>query len=362
MELLPVREFADRGTKWLLESPENVSGLLQIIDFNLSTKVDFSRLHDEKKSFILDNLRQQESDLVFTAPFLDEEAGTEGEVVIYILIEHQSEPDISMGFRMLFYMTQIWDTQRREWERNDVPKSQWSFRPILPVLFYTGKSSWDAPISIKDAMKQLPKPLERFVPNHDTLFLNVKATEKEKLTAYEHPFGWILRVIQQENTSTEELVRELELAIQQLDKLPEKESNQWIRAMHYILLLIYNRREPEEHPKLTDIVTDAVQDRRRREEVSKMGRTIAQALIEEGMEIGVEKGMEIGVEKGLEIGVEKGIIQTNQERLIELMQFRFQNIRPAINAKIRSIQDADRLTALFHRALRANSIDEIGIE
>ena len=80
MELLPVREFADRGTKWLLESPENVSGLLQIIDVNLSTKIDFSRLHDEKKSFILNNLRLQESDpslrsrtsLVFTAAFWNE--------------------------------------------------------------------------------------------------------------------------------------------------------------------------------------------------------------------------------------------------------------------------------------------------
>ena len=360
MELLPVREFADRGTKWLLKSPENVSGLLQILDFNLSTKIDFSRLHDEKKSFILDNLRPEfwrirlQSDLVYAAPFWDEEDRTEGEVLIYILIEHQSQPDISMGFRIVFYMMQIWDTQRREWERNKVPKSQWSFRPILPALFYTGKPSWDTPISITDAMKQLPKSLERFIPRHDILYLNLKAMEKEKLTAYEHPFGWLLRIIQQENASLEELASELELAIAQLDKLPDSESNQWIRAMHYILLLIYNRRELEEHTQLTDIVTDAVQDRKRREEVSKMGRTIAQALIEEGKGI----GMEIGVERGMEIGVERGIIQTKQEDLIELMQF----IKPEVNNKIRSIQDVDRLTALFRRALSANSIDELAIE
>ncbi len=182
--------------------------------------------------------------------------------------------------------------------------------------------------------------------NHDTLFLNLKATDKEKLTAYEHPFGWLLRVIQQENESLEELASELKLAIEQLDRLPDSERNQWVRAMHYILLLIYNRREPEEHRQLTDIVADAVQDRKRREEVSKMGRTIAQELIEEGVEIGVEKG----------------IIQTNQERLIELMQFRFQSISPEINDKIRNIQDVDGLTELFRRALRASSIDELGIE
>ncbi len=164
MELLPVREFADRGTKWLLELPENVLGLTQILDFNLSKQIGSSRLHDEKKSFILDNLRKQESDLVFSVPFLDEEDGIEEEVLIYILIEHQSEVDISMGFRMAFYMMQIWDTQRRELERDKVSKSQWNFKPILPVLFYTGKPSWDMPISITDAMKQLPKQLERFVP------------------------------------------------------------------------------------------------------------------------------------------------------------------------------------------------------
>jgi len=85
-----------------------------------------------------------------------------------------------------------------------------------------------------------------------------------------------------------------------------------------------------------------------------MGRTIAQALIEEGMEIGVEKGMEIGVEKG--------IIQTKQEDLIELIRFRFQSIGPEINDKIRSVRNADRLAALFRRALSANSIDELNIE
>ena len=85
-----------------------------------------------------------------------------------------------------------------------------------------------------------------------------------------------------------------------------------------------------------------------------MGRTIAQALIEEGKEIGIE----IGVEKGME----KGIIQTKQEDLIELVRFRFQGVRQETDDNIRNIQDVDRLTALFRRALSANNIDEIGIE
>ena len=40
------------------------------------------------------------ADFNVKAPFWDED-GTAGEILIYILIEHQSEPDVSMGFRML---------------------------------------------------------------------------------------------------------------------------------------------------------------------------------------------------------------------------------------------------------------------
>ncbi|MBM3235976.1 hypothetical protein FJZ31_06710 [Candidatus Poribacteria bacterium] len=47
ISLLPVREFPDSGTNWLLESPENVSGLLQIFAPNLEKRLDFKRLHDD---------------------------------------------------------------------------------------------------------------------------------------------------------------------------------------------------------------------------------------------------------------------------------------------------------------------------
>ena len=105
--LLPVREFPDRGTKWLLESAENTSCLIRIIAANLAECIAFSRLHHIPTTFIPDNLRKQESDVIFLAPFLDQVEGTEREVMIYVLIEHQSDPRWEMGFRMFFYMAQI---------------------------------------------------------------------------------------------------------------------------------------------------------------------------------------------------------------------------------------------------------------
>ena len=170
---MPIREFPDKGTKWLLESGENVKGLLQIVASDLVDRLDFSRLEKVNQSFIPDNFREQESDVIYLVPFRSEDVG---EVMIYVLIEHQSTPSHVMGFRILFYMVQIWDAQHRGWEAEEVPQSQWRFRPIIPIVLYTGSGKWEAPIRM-DVLMDLPEALMRFVPTFDTLFLNVKAED-----------------------------------------------------------------------------------------------------------------------------------------------------------------------------------------
>ena len=101
----PIEHFADRSTRWLLEDRENVRGLLEIVAEHLTTHLDFSKLVHINRSFIPDNLREQESDIVYKVPFRSE--SKTDELLIYILIEHQSTVDTTMGFRVLFYMTQF---------------------------------------------------------------------------------------------------------------------------------------------------------------------------------------------------------------------------------------------------------------
>ncbi len=339
--LLLVREFPDRGTKWLLESPENTNCLLRIVATDLANCIDVERLHHIPTTFIPDNLRKQEADVIFLAPFLDDAQGKEQEIIIYILIEHQSSPRWEMGFRILFYMTQIWDRQRRGWLDEEIPETEWRFRPILPILFYTGKAKWTAPLTIT-ALMDLPKVLEQFVPQHNTLFLNLKTTAPEKLVAEGHPFGWVLHVIQKEDAKKDEFVEALKEAISNLDKLPEEERNQWEKLMYYLVLLIFHRRDREERLELISLVDEMTKDRNRREEVAKMGRTAAQALMEEG-----------------EV---RGALRTGQEFLIEFMQSKFGSIPNSVERQIKSIRDINRLRELTRRIPKANSVDEIGIE
>jgi len=257
-------------------------------------------------------------------------------VMIFVLIEHQSTPRWEMGFRMLFYMTQIWDRQRRGWLNEKIPETQWRFRPILPVLFYTGEAGWKPPLTIT-ALMDLPEPLERFIPQHDTLFFNLKTIDPEELVAEGHSFGWVLRVIQKEYTDKDEFVEALKLAVFNLDRLPEEERNQWAKLMWYLVLLIFHRRDREEQPELISLVDETVKDHQRREEVLKMGRTAAQALMEEGA------------------------LRTRREDLLKFMRGKFQSVPVSIEQKILTIQDVDKLGNLIDTVISANTIDEIDI-
>ncbi|HLF19447.1 MAG TPA: Rpn family recombination-promoting nuclease/putative transposase [Bacteroidota bacterium] len=341
--LLPVREFPDRGTKWLLESPEHVAGLLQILTPELASRLDFSRLQPQNVSFILDSLRKQESDLLFLVPFKGIAGETEWEILIYILIEHQSTLVLSMGFRILFYMTLIWDRQRQEWQRAGLPESEWRFRPIVPILFYTGDKEWDTPLSVT-ALMDVPAELERFIPHHEALFLNLNATAPEQLTQKEHPFGWIARVLKQETAPDEAFMNELREAVARIDQLTADKRAEWQKAIHYFLLLIFHRREPEEHEQLTEIIKQSVQDRSRQEEVSQMRRTIAQAFIEEGEQRGIERGQ----------------VETTQANTLDVLNARFA-VSPStvaeLTARLEQIQELPVLRQLHLDAVKVESLD-----
>jgi len=184
--------------------------------------------------------------------------------------------------------------------------------------------------------------LEQFVPQHNTLFLNLKTTDPAELVAEGHPFGWVLRVIQKEDADKEEFSEALKLAVFNLDKLPEEERNQWAKLMWYLVLLIIHRRDEEERPEMISVLNETVRDRNRREEVLKMGRTAAQALMEEG-----------------EV---RGALRTRQEVLLELMQDKFGSVPDRVERQIKAIRDMNRLRELTRRVPKANSVDEIGIE
>ena len=271
----PFREFADRGTLWLLEAPENLRDLLRLAAAELADRLDFSRAERINRSFIPDDLRKQEADLLFRVPF---RTGT-AEVLIYVLLEHQSRPDGTMGFRVLSYMVDVWEMQIRGFKDARLPKSRWKLSPIVPMVFYTGRRRWPGKIGLA-SMMDLPAELASYLPQWETLFLQLRSLDGQALTNSDNPIAWILRALQTVEQPKETWASVLSLVVRLLDALPETERAQWRRAMQYLYLLVRHKRDATEQGDLFGAMDDAVEQHLL--EIGEVEMTGAQALWRRG--------------------------------------------------------------------------------
>ena len=236
-----------------MANSDNLRELLQIIGSDIVNALDFSRVQRVNTTFIADNLREQESDLVFLVPF---QGIDQTEVMIYILIEHQSTPDPSMGFRLLFYMVQIWDQQRQKWLAEKIPKSEWCFRPIIPVVFYTGKQEWQSlPVSLETLM-DVPQALMRFIPKFETLFLGIGAEPDATFLKTGHPFGWLLTLLKRQDAEPAVFIEALERLGEHLGTLSAQDSATWKQAIYFLHLLVFHKRSSEEREVLEQILSE----------------------------------------------------------------------------------------------------------
>ena len=335
-------QFSDKSAKWLLSNPEHLRGLLEIIGSDLSSSLDFSKVERVNTTFVADNLREQESDLVFLLPFRDTD---EIEVLIYILIEHQSTVDPVMGFRLLFYMCQVWDQQRQQWISENVPKSEWRFRPIIPVVFYTGSQAWQTPPSL-EALMDVPQALLRFLPRFETLFLSVKTEPDANLVKTDSPFGWLMTVFKHEDVpETAVFVSALERFGEHLGTLSDSERGAWEQAIYYLYLLVFYRRSVEERSTLEQIVSEHQKALKLSEQEVELMQSMAEHYLQQG----------------IEQGIEQGIVKGKQEAVLRLLRLRFQNVPEVFTERIAGIDSLTALDTLLEQMMTAESLDELQV-
>ncbi len=331
-----IGHYPDKSSRWLFKVKENVRGLVEIVAQELVDYLDFDQLKELNRSFVDDRLRDVVSDMVFSVPFRN--ASSTENLTIFILLEHQSSVDPLMGFRLLYYMCQIWDGQRREMEELKLPRNQWRLRPILPIVYYTGEQRWQMPLTLT-AVMDVPDVLSRFVPSFDTLFLGVKDTETDELTKTGHPFGWLLTVLQQEHEDKTSIHEAMRAALSHLDTLPPEQAVQHKQAILYLYSLVIFRRPDDEQEKLIQLLRTHTQDK----EVENIIMTGAEALIQQG----------------IEQGIEQGVILEKQAAVLKLLQHHFTDIPQSVVDGISEIEELKFLDLLFEQVLNASALSDI---
>jgi predicted transposase YdaD len=116
----------------LRDLAEAASFLQAHLSEEVSQALDWSTLRLLEGSFVDEDLRGSEADLLYEIEHISSEAS----LWVYLLLEHQSTPDRWMRFRLLKYCCRIWDMSFREYPE------QRELRAIVPLVFYQGERNW----------------------------------------------------------------------------------------------------------------------------------------------------------------------------------------------------------------------------
>jgi predicted transposase YdaD len=101
-----IRHFRENGLKTALEEAGNMHDLLALAGAPHLERLEFARMKVERTTFVAADYRHLTSDLVVTIPL--RRRGRQGPLTLYVLIEHQSEPDALMILRVLEYLVHIY--------------------------------------------------------------------------------------------------------------------------------------------------------------------------------------------------------------------------------------------------------------
>jgi len=141
--------------------PANAASQLRaVLASGIAARLDLGRLAPVPGSFVDEDLRWRHSDVLFTAPLDGRDA------FVYVLVEHQSSDDPLMAYRMLRYVTRIWDRNLREHPRaRRLPA-------VTPLVVHHGHNRWASPVQVADLIDLDPaakKAVRAYLPRFEFL-------------------------------------------------------------------------------------------------------------------------------------------------------------------------------------------------
>ena len=312
----------DSIVKALFANTEDAaSALASALPREIAELIDWGSLAHAKLNLVDQKLRELYSDVGFTARLGGHD------IVIYVLLEHQSTHDARMPFRMLRYVVQIWEAVLRD--RPDAKR----FPAVLPLVLHHGRLEWSSPTSLAELI-DLPKELQELFGDHlpkfrffldDLSAADDVALRQRSLTTLMLAGLVLLKHAPKSTDVLSELASWIDVFIQ-ISRAPNG-----LDALR--LLLEYISLTSDAEP--SNIAEFAKQ----------IGRVAEDAYM-----TAAEKLVQQGEERGRKIG--------QAELLLRLLSLRFGNLPEGVSERVQQASDTD-LTRWAERVITAASLDEV---
>ncbi len=333
----------DLFARYTFGHPERAAAELRaVLPEQVVSEVDWSSLRRESSSVVDPELRETESDLLFTARLR-----TGHPLLLYVLLEHQSTVDRWMALRMLRYVVRQVERWRQEHPDSDV------LPLIIPLVMYHGPDgAWTAPRRVEELFALPEEGREQWralAPRFEYLLDDLTAEREEALRARPGPplarLAWlVLRY-----GRSEELARRLPewvALFAQVQSGPEG-------AEHLVVLIRYLLRVGDwtVHEAARQVLHSVVDE----QQTEELMRSYAEELIEQGIQRGLERGLQQGREEGRKEGLTRG----RAEAIVRILTARGVRVDEASRQRILSCTDIPTLDRWFDRALNATTLSEV---
>jgi len=175
----------DHPYKLLFSHTEMVRDLLlTFVREDWVRHVDFTTLERHAGSFVTDDLREREDDIIWSVRW------GERRLYIYLLIEFQASSDRFMAVRMMTYLGLLYqDLVRTKQIRHDDP-----LPAVLPLVLYNGKPRWTAPLDIGDLIQKVPGGLQRYRPTLRYLLIDETHGDDRRLPSINNAVAALFRL------------------------------------------------------------------------------------------------------------------------------------------------------------------------
>jgi len=278
----------DSGYKFLLSSKKAFIQLIRsFVKTGWAEQIDEASLVKIDKSFILQDFKDKEADLVYRAKLKDKE------VIFYVLMELQSTVDYLIPYRLLLYMTEIWRDIFKNVSEKEAKRKSFRLPVIIPIVLYNGQKKWNVPVNFKETLDSY-EMFEDQVLNFKYILINVHSFQEEELINLSNLIGSVFLL--DRGDSIEENLRSLKRLSDNIEKLEPDEFELFFSWAKNILM----RGKPE-----------AVSN-----EVIKSLEKVRPGEVEEmitNIEKNLQKAWKEAEEKGMEKGMEKGVVKRNIE-------------------------------------------------
>ncbi|MFO0592873.1 MAG: Rpn family recombination-promoting nuclease/putative transposase [Polyangiaceae bacterium] len=350
--------------KHVFGRPEHASAFLRdVAPADLAAFVDWSSLKRRPGSFVNEELREQHTDLLFSATL---RGGST--CFFYFLFEHQSTADPWMLLRLLEYMTRIWrDFLAKQPKATRLPA-------ILPVVLHHSDTGWTCATELQELLDLGGDGDRASSPpgaRRGGADVSGAARPEERLRAAVAPYTPSFRILLNDvsHTTDEELRSR---AISALDKLvlacfrhardmrallvnlaawsatftEVRSAPDGMRAIAYVLRYMFGAArdmEPDEVRVLVEGMADPV--------VSEEIVSLAKKLKDQGR----QEGRVEGRVEGQAEGILRGRLEGRAETVLKQLRLKFRRVPASVVARVKSGTEAD-LDRWTERVLTADSL------